>query len=144
MNSPGKMRRIGLVLLILLWLTGVCAACGRTYSLVQLRVARQKGVYPNPVAGMQALIAQGYRGVQKVEIEYSGTNSFQGRQPHVWFVIAKVWAEGRADGSRLHERGYDFPGVFFLRVREGWVHVSEGAFPMVIGFFMDLFGLEGR
>lgn len=138
------MRRIGFVLLIAILLTGLCAACGRIYSLAQLGGARQKGMYPNAVAGMQALIAQGYRGVQKVEIEYSGPNSFSGRQPHVWFVVAKVWADSRADGRPIHEQGYDLPGSFFLRVNEGWVHLPEDAFPMVIGFFMDLFGLEGR
>jgi hypothetical protein len=28
-------------------------------------------------------------------------------------------------------------------VREGWVHVSEGAFPTFIGWVMELYNLEG-
>jgi hypothetical protein len=43
--------------------------------------------------------------------------------------------------------GYDhadfFPGSFFIRVEEGWVHMPEGAFPKLIGWAMELYGLEG-
>jgi len=36
---------------------------------------------------------------------------------------------------------YDFPGSFYIKVREGWVHVPEGAFPVFIGRMMEVFGM---
>jgi hypothetical protein len=130
---------IGAVLLCLL-----LAFFAWLHAVGNLYIARRDGVYPNPEAGMRGLIAQGYSGIQKVEIDYAGTNSFDGSQPHVWYVIAKVWADSRSDGSPLHKFGYDNPGSFFLRVRDGWVHVPEEAFPELVGLSMDIFGLEGR
>ena len=55
-----------------------------------------------------------------------------------------MWADSYDDGSQLHPDGYDNPGSFFLRVRQGLVHMPEGAFPVLIGLAMDVFGLEGR
>jgi len=144
MSQRVNVKKIAVVLLLLMLVSIVCTFGGLGFSLVQLRIAREKGIYPNPEAGMRDRIDQGYRGIQKVEIESSGTNSFDGSQPHIWFVIAKVWANSRADGSPLHGRGYDYPGVFFVHVNGGWVYMPEGAFPMLVGSFMDLFGLEGR
>jgi hypothetical protein len=34
------------------------------------------------------------------------------------------------------DRDYYDTGSFYLRVRDGWVHVPEGAFPEFIGFVM--------
>jgi hypothetical protein len=30
-----------------------------------------------------------------------------------------------------------------MHVRDGWVHLSEGAFPEFIGWVMELYGQEG-
>jgi len=38
---------------------------------------------------------------------------------------------------------YDQPGNFFLAASDGWAHVSEGAFPEALGFWMRLYGLAG-
>ena len=84
-----------------------------------------------------------YTSDRNVKILYSGTNSFDGSKPYVWYVIAEVHASARADGSSLSEDGCDAPGSFFLETKEGWVHVPEGAFPEYIGFWMGVFDLSG-
>jgi len=134
---------------ILLWL-GVCASIlagiilsGWLYTTAQLTVARSKGIYPSPEVGMRGLIAAGYVGIQKIEIVRAGINAFDGSDPHVWYVIAKVWADQRADGNAVGngQKDYDVPGSYFIRVKEGWVHMPEGAFPELIGFWMKVFGM---
>jgi hypothetical protein len=42
-----------------------------------------------------------------------------------------------------HSRTQYSAGSFYLRVREGWVHVGEGAFPEFIGWVMSLYDMEG-
>lgn len=111
------------------------------YTAVQLKVARIEGVYPTPEDGMRVLVNKSWIEVDRVEIVYAGTNSFDGSSPHVWFVVADVWAARRGDGKPIHPRGYDSGGSFFLRVKDGWVHVPEGRFPELVGFGMQLFGL---
>jgi hypothetical protein len=127
-----------------------CVVFGALLSLIyttsQLAIARSGGVYPSAEEGMRALIARSYRNVQEVQIHYAGPNSFDGSQPHVWYVIAEIWAEARADGSSIGSgvRLSDNPGSFFLQTKDGWVHVPEGAFPEVMGFWMSVFGLAGQ
>ena len=70
--------------------------------------------------------------MERVEIITAGVNANDGSQPHVWFVRAWIFADQRPDG-RPTERGYG-GGSYFLRVKEGWVHVPEGAFPEFIGW----------
>jgi hypothetical protein len=81
--------------------------------------------------------------VERVEIEYAGPNAFDGSNPHVWFVTAKVWAASRGDGKPMGPRGYGAAGSFFLRQQDGWVHVSEGSFPEFVGLLMRLFNYWG-
>ncbi len=115
------------------------------YTSLKLRAARGGGVFASAEAGMRALAASGYREPREVEIVYAGPNSFDGSSPHVWYVIACVWAERRVDGTPVGNstRPYDQPGYFFLNTTDGWVHVSEGAFPEFMGFWMRVFGLAG-
>jgi len=114
------------------------------YTVGHLELARRQGVYASPDEGMRQLIDRGYRGIQKTEI-YSSTNSFDGSDPHVWFVMAKVWAEQRSDGSSLGSSPdhFDAPGLFFLHEKDGWVFMPEGAFPEFIGYWMKIFHLAG-
>lgn len=79
--------------------------------------------------------------VERVEIMSAGVNQHDGSQPHVWFVTARVFADQRPDGKPT-PHGYG-GGSYFLRVEEGWVHMSEGAFPDFVGWVMELYGLEG-
>lgn len=133
-------------LLILLILPFTMVGCGWFYTITQLQIARARGIYPSAEAAMRAKIAAGYVGIHQIEITYAGTNSFDGSDPHVWFVSAKVWADKRSDGSSVANltHDYDFPGSFFLHVKEGWVHVPEEALPRLIGFWMKVFGLVGE
>jgi hypothetical protein len=114
------------------------------YTTVQLNSARSKGVYQTPEQGMLALMDKYYSPDRAVKILYAGTNSFDGSQPYIWYVIAEVRATARADGSELGSNGCDAPGSFFLQTREGWVHVPEGAFPTFMGFWMNVFNMAGE
>jgi hypothetical protein len=53
-------------------------------------------------------------------------------------------AAHRADGSTLGPNGCDAPESFFLETKEGWVYVSEGAFPTFSGFWMAVFDMAGE
>ena len=55
----------------------------------------------------------------QVKILYAGTNSFDGSDPHIWYVIAEVRASARSDGSELGHNGCDAPGSFFLQLKDG-------------------------
>ena len=116
-----------------------------TYTTGVLRQVRAQGVYPSAEDGMHALIARSYVQPRDTQIIYAGTNSFDGSDPNVWYVIACVWGGTRADGSPVGtaKHVYDQPGLFFLAARDGWVHVPEGAFPEVLGFWMRFYGLAG-
>jgi hypothetical protein len=130
-------------LLIVLGILAAIIPFAWIYTSVQLAIARSKGLYSSPEQGMQAIIAKGYTADREVKILYAGTNSFDGSQPHIWYVIAQVRASARADGSSLGKNGCDGPGLFFLQTKEGWVFVPEGAFPGFIGFWMKAFGMAG-
>ena len=119
-----------LILVVTLWI----------YTSVQLKIGRIEGVYPTPEDGMHMRVTESWVDIEKVEIVYAGTNSFDGSSPHVWYVIADVRAARRGDGKPVHPRGYDSAGSFFLRVQDGWVHVPEGRFPELVGLGMQLFG----
>jgi hypothetical protein len=119
-------------------------ACAYGYTIFQLGLGRLEGVYPSPEAGIRSLIESTYTGLQRVEIEYAGTNSFDGSFPHVWYVIARVWADPHPDGQPLNPSVYDSPQSFFLKVHDGWIHIPEGAMPELIGLAMQVFHLEGQ
>jgi len=112
------------------------------YTTAQLAAAKaSRGVFDTPEEGMRAIAEESWVDVERVEILRAGPNSRQGRNPHVWFVAAKVWAEGRSDGKPMPSFGYAAAGSFFLHTKEGWVHMSEGAFPGFVGFGMKVFGM---
>ena len=137
-----QLRDLGSLILVC---TGAILLLSWIYTTVQLRVARDAGVFPSAEEGMRALIARTYIEPDRYQIIYAGTNSFDGSNPHVWYVIACVWGGHRPDGSPTgtERHAYDQPGVFFLATKDGWVHVSEGAFPGFMGFWMKVFGLAG-
>ena len=130
--------------LVLLGFSFICVASSWIYTAVQLNIAQAKGVYSSPEQGMIARAEQYYTADRQVKILHAGTNSFDGTKPHVWYVIAKIHASARADGSALGHNGCDAPGSFFLQTKEGWVYVLEGAFPGFMGFWMDVFGWAGE
>jgi hypothetical protein len=92
---------------------------------------------------MRGLINNNYVGITSLSLSTSGPNSHTGDQLHVWYVIARVCAARRADGSGLGSNGCDTPGSFFLQAKDGWVHVPEESFPELVGHLMSVFGLAG-
>jgi len=142
------MKRITLFLIygaVTIACLGLFAGWSWVYTTVQLKLATSRGLYATAEEGMQALIIPNYKDIDKIEIVYAGPNSFDGSDPHIWFVIARVYARSRADGKLLgnQPRNYEAPGSFFLHTKQGWAHVSEGAFPEFIGFWMKVYGLAG-
>jgi hypothetical protein len=144
MTRPGTLLKVLALSVVVGAAYGVFLLWG--YTSVQLQMARAQGIYASAEEGMRDRVARSYRAVERMEIRYAGPDSFAGIQPHVWFVIAEVWAEARGDGVPVGSAGRssDIPGSFFLETREGWVHVPEGAFPEVVGLGMSLFGLAGE
>ncbi len=130
---------------MLLTLTALSFFLSWNYTNGVLRLARREGTFASAEEGMNALIAKSYIQPRDVEIIHAGPNAGGGLQPHVWYVIACVWGGTRLDGSPVGWAGRDFeqPGTFFLETRDGWVHVGEGYFPEVLGFWMQLYGLGG-
>lgn len=121
----------------------VLAGAAWLHMLAVLEKGKREGVYATPEDGMRDLVTRSWTDIEKVEIEHAGPNAFDGSNPHVWFVVAKVWAAKRADGTPISQRGYESAGSFFLRVKDGWVHVAEGQFPELVGHCMRLFGYSG-
>lgn len=142
LDKEVKMRTMRMTL-ITLGIILACVVSSWVYTFTQLNIARSKGVYESAEQGMRALMDIGYSADRQVKILYAGTNSFNGRRPHIWYVIAEVHASARADGSSLSDEGCDAPGSFFLQTKDGWVHVPEGAFPGFMGFWMDVFDMAG-
>jgi MFS family permease len=130
---------LGLVALVPLFF-----ACSLVYSASQLALAKNAGIYSSPEEGMRALAQKSYPPDHQVKILSAGPNAFDGSLPHIWYVIAEVRASSRSDGSAMGRNGCDAPGSFFIQTRDGWVHVSEGAFPEFIGFWMKVFGWAGE
>jgi hypothetical protein len=137
------MKTIPLPWLILGTFLAFCA-CSGVYTVVQLNIARSKGVYETAEQGMLSQVDQYYPADREVKVLYAGTNSFDGSKPYIWYVIVEIHAAERADGSEMGHNNCDAPGSFFLQTKEGWVHVPEGAFPTFIGFWMDIFDLAGE
>jgi len=140
-----KILFVAFTVLVLLLIPFVCAGSAWMYTTSQLAIAKSRGIYESPEAGMQARIEEGYVGIQKVYIMSAGPNFPNGELPHVWFVVARVYADKRADGKAVgNERNdFDFPGSFYIKTGNGWVWVPEGAFPVLLGKLMEYFQITG-
>lgn len=121
----------------------ILAAVSWIYTTLQLARYSSDGVFSAPEEGMLALIDKYYPPEREVKMLYAGPNSPDGNKPHVWYVIAEVYASFRADGSAIGKNGCDAPGSYFLQTKEGWVHIPEQAYPELIGFWMDVFDMAG-
>jgi len=123
---------LGVLLVLALVLGGVYL-----YARAQMPALRGRTPYASPEEAMQALIADQYSGVQKVEIVRSGPD-----MPvvgNLWFIEARVWADARRDGKAMPAEG-DNPGCFFLHLSQGWVFVPEGQYPELLGIGLRLLG----
>jgi hypothetical protein len=127
---------LGLVALIPLFF-----ACIWIYAASQLALAKNEGIYSTVEAAVIERNSQGFGGAEVVRIENvrAGPNS-RTTQPHVWFGTATVYMDRVPAG---YTWDHYLAGSYYLHVREGWVHVSEGAMPEFIGWVMELYNMEG-
>jgi hypothetical protein len=104
-------------------------------------LAKNNGIYPSVEEGVIQRNSQGWGGAQVVKLEdiQASVNQHDGSQPHVWFGMARVYLDRIPQGW---DRTNYSSGSYYLHVKEGWVHVPEGAFPEFIGWVMDLYNLE--
>ncbi len=137
LQLPGLARfALGAALLVLLFFAG-----SWVYAVSQLALAKQAGIYATPQEAVIGKNSQGWGGAEVVRIEGVWAEPSQrDAQPHVWFGGGTVYLDRVPVG---YDKAYYSAGSFFLRVREGWVHVPEGAFPEFIGWVMELYNLEG-
>jgi len=144
MFHPSKFRRVGFIAICI-----VVVALGFTfwswfYTTVRLNSARSIGVFPSPAEGMLSEIRLGWIGIQEARVVLASPENILGEWPHVWYVIACVWADSRADGSPVGSPTHDFdaPGWYLLDTHEGWVLMNEDS-ALFVGFWMRIFGLAG-
>lgn len=136
---------LGLALGAALVLAVLCSL----YTVFALQWAESRGVYASPQEGATARAYEGYCGVERVEITHASTNSFDGSNPHVWYVMFTVYARSRPPcdkvtaANALHNGTYESGGSFYLNSKKGWVYMPEGWFPGLIGFWMRVWGMEG-
>ena len=137
-RSP-RIARVGLGLVASVPLFFLCIWI---YATSQLALAKSNGIYATPEEAVIAINSQGWGGAKVVRLEdvHAGPNRGDSVQSHVWFGGATVYLDRVPQG--LNRTQY-LAGSFFIHVREGWVHVSEGAFPEFIGWVMELYSLEG-
>ncbi len=116
--------------------------CIWIYTTSQLALAKNEGIYATPEEAVIARISQdkGEAKVVRLEGVHASPNRKDGSQPHVWFGGATVYLDRVPQGW---DRTQYSAGSYFIHVKEGWVHVSEGAFPEIIGWVMEFYGLEG-
>jgi hypothetical protein len=116
--------------------------CTWLYATSQLALAKNEGVYASVEEAVIAKNSQGWGGAEVLSVEdvVAGPNRRDGSQPHVWFGGATVYLDRVPQGW---DRQQFSSGSYFIRVEKGWVHVPEGALPVVIGWIMEFYGLEG-
>jgi hypothetical protein len=112
--------------------------CIWIYATSQLALAKSDGIYATVEEAVIAYYSQFKRPepVVRVEDVYARPIREYGSHPLVWVGEARVYLEGWT--SPLY-----FTNSFYIHVRQGWVPISEEAFPEFIGWVMELYGLEG-
>jgi hypothetical protein len=135
-SQPVKWISIGVIALIPTFFL-----CSWVYAVSQLSLAKNNGIYPSVEEGVIQRNSQGWGGAEVVRLEdvQASVNQHDGSQPHVWFGMARVYLDRVPQGW---DRTDYSSGSYYLHVKEGWVHVPEGAFPEFIGWVMDLYNLE--
>ena len=134
-----RMARVGVGLVAAVPLFFLCIW---VYAVSELALAKNNGIYPTVEEAVIATNSRGWGAAKVVRIEnvHAGPNRPYGSQPEVWFGGATVTLDRVPQGGN---RTQYLAGSFYIHVREGWVHVPEGAFPEFIGWVMELYGLEG-
>jgi len=112
------------------------------YAASQLALAKNEGIYSSVEEAVIIKNSQGWGDAEVIKLEdvRASVNQHDGSQPHVWFGGARVYLDRVPQGS---DRTEYLSGSYYLHVKEGWVHVPEGAFPGFIGWVMELYNMEG-
>lgn len=133
-----RLARVGIGVVVLVPLFFVCIWA---YATSQLALAKNEGIYSTVEEAVIARNSQGFGVAEVVRIEdvWAEPNN-RTVQPHVWFGGATVYMDRVPDGYNWDHYS---AGSFYIHVREGWVHVPEGAFPEFIGWVMELYNMEG-
>ena len=145
MRHPTKLIRVALFAAIAFACAFLFIFGSWSFTTSRLNSARSIGIFPSPAEGMLTLVRSGWVGIQEARIVDAGPETALGGGPHVWYVIACVWADSRADGSPVGSPTHDFdaPGSYFVDTHEGWVLMPETSMPLFVGFWMRVFGLAG-
>lgn len=132
-----RLVRIGMGVVAMVPLFFVCIW---VYTASQLALAKNEGIYSTVEEAVIARNSRSIGGAEVVSIEdiWAEPNS-RTAQPHVWFGGATVYLDRIPEGYNWDHYN---TGSFYIHVREGWVHVSEGAFPEFIGWVMELYDME--
>lgn len=142
-ESTAKRRRPRLALIILgaAALVPVFFGCLWAYAAAQIASAKSGGIYPTAEEAVVAKNSESWGGAQVVRIEnVHAEQNDRNAQPHVWFGGATVILDRVPAGFN---RAYTVSGSYYIRVRDGWVLMPEGAFPEFVGWVMELYHLEG-
>jgi hypothetical protein len=127
----------------------LCIATLLLYPIAALANARSKGVFLTPQEGVAAIASRWYCGFERVEFEHEPTDTFDKSNPHIYYVIYRVYAKNLPPcdpthpGPALHYGTYERGGNYYLNMRDGWVMMGEGYFPEYVGAWMKVFGLAG-
>ncbi|MCP4417091.1 MAG: hypothetical protein GY805_10740, partial [Chloroflexi bacterium] len=142
-QTKGKQKRVraatGIIAILLFLLVAPLV-----WTVGQLTLAKADGIYATPEEGMTSKLLKNSGGyeIERIDILSAGPNYPDGRLPHVWYVMVNIYAEYRSDGKSTAPRGSWGGGSYFVKVADGWVHVPEGAFPVLMGRVMAWYGLE--
>lgn len=144
MSHSSKLRRVGLIAIFVIAAAFTFLLGSWFFSTSRINYARSIGVFPSPAEGMLTQVRSGWIGIQEARIVQAVPETAPGGGPHVWFVVACVWAESKADGSPVGSPTHDFdaPGSYFVDTHEGWV-MMPGDSTLFVGFWMKIFGLAG-
>jgi len=130
---------------------GVAIELGFTFwawylTTSRIAAARSFGVYSSPSEGLLERVDSGWVGIQEARIVAAGPDTFGlGGGPHIWYVIACVWADSKTGGYPVGSPTHDFdaPGSYFVNTHEGWVLMPETSSPLFVSFWMKVFDLAG-
>jgi hypothetical protein len=142
LRARPRLPRIARLGLVVIALVPLFFACSWMYAASQLALAKNEGIYTSPEEAIIARHSQGWGGASVIKLEdiQASPNNHDGTLPHVWFGGATVYLDRIPEGG---SRSQYSTGSFYLHVRDGWVHLPEGAFPGFIGWVMQLYGMEG-
>jgi hypothetical protein len=134
-----------ILIVVVILLSTLLLIQGFMFTKAAFVLASSGGIYPTAETGSIHQVQNGFQGIEKIKIDYAGPASFDGSQPHVWYVGWTVWAEKDEEGNPVRRAltNYRRGGGYWLHTKEGWVQMPEGAFPGFIGFWMRVYGFAG-